>query len=621
MPRATKALLGQSHNFIPTPKVTPHGDKIEAGLERLERDVHLKTFFAGQPLDPSEQPKLYIKSTWRPPPYAIPAEVDRRLHNFRKSIHRLYRKSYGKPNLLPFQRRLMAKLRKQFQYLVGKTDKGLGPFVIEFARYAELGINLLSDQTIYRLISEQEAQALVQQSITSVLSWISKFRKALDDDSALYIQKRTSAASEDPFGYLYLMIKVHKKGPGLSVRPVVSDCSSVINALGKWVDIQLQPIAQGMATYFKDSYTFKETMLDTFDLRPGDRIFTSDAVGMYQNIDTDTAMLTISQHLRDINTKTQYPHYNAEALIAALEIVMRNNIFRFGDLYCKQESGTAMGTPPAPPWATIFEGLKEESAILPRFGSNLPFYKRFLDDIFAVWRCIAATQDEDNQQWLDYKALLNDGCLEWICSERGEKVDFMDLTISIVNNEFKTSLFEKPMSLFLYIPPHSAHPPGVLTGHIFGEVLRINRLCSDSDDITQRIRIFFRRLMRRAHKPSKLLPLFKQAMANAKKYLATSEEEKAAQREKKRSDAQRRVYFHQEFHPQGPKAREIQSLFETHVLNPPGQEPFNRVGFGGSDIPLDALVVANHRPLNLGDLFSYRKINKRNGPPVSSFMK
>ena len=177
------------------------------------------------------------------------------------------------------------------------------------------------------------------------------------------------------------------------------------------------------------------------------------------------------------------------------------------------------------------------------------------------------------------------------------------------------------MSLFLYIPPHSAHPPGVLTGHIFGEVLRINRLCLDSDDITQRIRIFFRRLMRRAHKPSKLLPLFKQAMANAKKYLATSEEEKAAQREKKRSDAQRRVYFHQEFHPQGPKAREIQSLFETHVLNPPGQEPFNRVGFGGSDIPLDALVVANHRPLNLGDLFSYRKINKRNGPPVSSFMK
>ena len=77
------------------------------------------------------------------------------------------------------------------------------------------------------------------------------------------------------------------------------------------------------------------------------------------------------------------------------------------------------------------------------------------------------------------------------------------------------------------------------------------------------------------HKPSKLLPLFKQAPANAKKYLATSEEDKAAQREKKRSDAQRRVYFHQEFHPQGPKAREIQSLFETHVLNPPGQEPFN----------------------------------------------
>ena len=227
----------------------------------------------------------------------------------------------------------------------------------------------------------------------------------------------------------------------------------------------------------------------------------------------------------------------------------------------------------------------------------------------------------NNQQRLDYKALLNDGCLEWICSERSEKVDFMDLTISIVNNGFKTSLFEKPMSLFLYIPPHSAHPPGVLTGHIFGEVLRINRLCLDSDDITQRIRIFFRRLMRRGHKPSKLLPLFKQAMANSKKYLATSEEEKAAQREKKRSDAQRRVYFHQEFHPKVLKLVRFRVSLKLTCINPPGQEPFNRIGFGGSDIPLDALVVANHRPLNLGDLFSYRKINKRNGPPVSSFMK
>ena len=42
------------------------------------------------------------------------------------------------------------------------------------------------------------------------------------------------------------------------------------------------------------------------------------------------------------------------------------------------------------------------------------------------------------------------------------KVDFMDLTISITNGNISTSLFEKPLNLHLYIPPHSAHPTGLL---------------------------------------------------------------------------------------------------------------------------------------------------------------
>ena len=251
-------------------------------------------------------------------------------------------------------------------------------------------------------------------------------------------------------------------------------------------------------------------MLDTFILHPGDRIFTSDAVGMYQNINTDAAMLLISNYLHDKNTQTQYPLYNAKALVAALKIVMRNNIFRFGDLYCKQVSGTAMGTPPAPPWATIFEGLHEETAILPTFKPNFPLYVRFLDDIFGVWRRTTATQEEDDQQWEHYKTMLNDNNgLEWICSKRCDKLDFMDLTISINGTKFETTLYEKPMALHLYIPPNSAHPLGVKTG----EVLRINRLCSDRSDIR--------------NDPSKLLQW-----------------------------------------QMGPQAREIQRLFKTHMLQP-----------------------------------------------------
>ena len=60
------------------------------------------------------------------------------------------------------------------------------------------------------------------------------------------------------------------------------------------------------------------------------------------------------------DNQRHWKHYNAEALTAALRLVMQNNIFRFGNSWFKQKTGTAMGTPPAPPWATIFYFLHED---------------------------------------------------------------------------------------------------------------------------------------------------------------------------------------------------------------------------------------------------------------------
>jgi hypothetical protein len=62
---------------------------------------------------------------------------------------------------------------------------------------------------------------------------------------------------------------------------------------------------------------------------------------------------------------------------------MKNNIFTFGDTIWKQRTGTAMGTPPAPPWATLYYVLHEND-FLPRFEDNLPLYRRFIDDVFGI---------------------------------------------------------------------------------------------------------------------------------------------------------------------------------------------------------------------------------------------
>ena len=69
-------------------------------------------------------------------------------------------------------------------------------------------------------------------------------------------------------------------------------------------------------------------------------------------------------------------------------------------------------------------------------------------------------------------------------------VNYMDMTISIRKDRIVTSLYEKSMNLYLYIPPYSAHPLGVLTGLVSGNILQIHSLCSEQDDINLRMKQF-----------------------------------------------------------------------------------------------------------------------------------
>eukprot|EP00804_Cyclotella_cryptica_P028046 CCRYP_003881-RA/>CCRYP_003881-RA protein AED:0.30 eAED:0.70 QI:0/-1/0/1/-1/0/1/0/152 len=55
-----------------------------------------------------------------------------------------------------------------------------------------------------------------------------------------------------------------------------------------------------------------------------------------------------------------------------------------------------------------------------------------------------------------------------------------------------TTLYEKPQKLYLYIPPHSSHPKGVLIGLIFGQVLCIQCLCLLQQDADKHIQDLLR---------------------------------------------------------------------------------------------------------------------------------
>ena len=209
---------------------------------------------------------------------------------------------------------------------------------------------------------------------------------------------------------------------------------------------------------------------------------------MYTNIPTHTALNLIGKYHNQYQRKhnNEYPK---DAVRAGLHLVMTMNIFTFGDLTLKQLKGTAMGTPqhrPTPQYITEF--MKKNSFhTMPNEWSSIEDSSTTSSEYGAH---ITITNRTHRNGIISKKMNAFPG-RTWEFSERAKTIDFMDMTISINNsNKIETTLFKKRLNLHLYIPPHSAHPPGLLPGIVCGTLFRIFTLCSDNEDKLQRTKFF-----------------------------------------------------------------------------------------------------------------------------------
>ncbi len=310
----------------------------------------------------------------------------------------------------------------------------------KYEQYVSDGLVHLTNAVIYEQLSADSALQAVLDLQEKIEEWLEDNEHIVPDMAQRYIRKNMAECMKNPFGQFYLMYKIHKgkKNGQWPTRPVCSDVSSISHGLGKWVTEQLMPVARAQKSYFKDSFELK-AMLDKLVMTPNARFWKADAQSMYTFIDTPPALAEISAYLR-AEEGVSFHHYRSETLIAALHLIFENNYFKFGDTYWLQKSGTGMGISPAPPWATIFFGLYE-NVLLPRWAERVSFYKRFIDDVLGVWLCHPCPS-QDRLLWNDF---CNDmqqwHGLVWDCEAPSTSVDFMDLSISIVGNRVKTTIY------------------------------------------------------------------------------------------------------------------------------------------------------------------------------------
>ena len=623
-PANLRSLLGLCLKFIPTPRYnTPWSVFRDHSLPRFDRSLRLKAFFAhrhnGTDLidDPAAfanlpdieddyNPRLHVPSDWYPPDGCRhPAQLVERFARFSLALRALVHKKRSRPNLLPHQRRALQHLRAQRDFLVINCDKNLGPAIIERDEYIKLVIrDHLSDADTYRRLSPVEADIVAKAIVRLFDDWYRLRAKDLTKEECTFLSYHR-AHYTSVFSTFYATAKVHKAA--LSTRPIVSTSGTLLYALGVWCDSKLQLAAQRQRSYFKNSFALKKE-LDGITLPPNARLFTADAVSMYTNIPTNLALRKITAYLNEHH----FPGVPIQALMTALALVMKYNVFTFGDTTWRQRTGTAMGTPPAPPWANLYFAVFENS-FLPDFDDDLILYRRFIDDVFGIFLYDPARPD----RFADLTAALNhpSSRLTWTVEPLSDTVDFMDLTITIDGARLRTRLFEKVHNLHLYIPPHSCHSPGLLPGMVHGQVFRIFTLCSDRADQTSATRAFFRHLQLRGYSADKIRPLFKAAIRRALHYTGP------CNKRFKASQMARSVLFHLRFHPLNPPSSELQRLWNRYICRPPmPQRPLWKFrNYRFKKIEVDRMIVAYSRPPNLSNLLSYRRLRDDSGPPASSF--
>ena len=624
LPLHTKQLLGLGLKFIPVPPINITQDDLARTLDRFERDIGLRIYFAGDQSDDTYDPsELHKKSSWRAP--LPPREIDSRLSTFQRELEKIFVRRKAVPNLSTAQQRILQDLRKNDNIVILSADKGLGPVGVTRHKYIEWGMKHLNDSSTYSYVSNEEAHVATDDLYYQIFQWTRKYRSDLGDNTADYIQDKIKQARNDPFSYFYLLAKLHKSP--ISTRPVCSDCASLPHSVGKWVDRQLQPIVKKQHTYFKNSFELKQ-LFDTMEPLPANAcLFTYDAISMYTNIDTQQCIDRLTFFLSDTATIQKFPHLKPTALIEAIKIVMNNNRMRFSDSIVHQHKGIAMGMAPAPSIANLFVAIYEASNIVTFPQSHLPFLRRFIDDGFGIW-LRDGDHDKDEQQWESFQNIINAMGLTWEFSPRSHAVTFMDLNVTLSDGRISTSLYAKPMALHLYLPPTSCHTPGLTVGLIHGHFYRLFMLCSHEKDIELEIYNFFNRLLDRGYSLPTLVPIFLNAENKARtrraQQLLLQQNLHTGPEIDSRCTAlsvhtpsslnDKSVCLHLRYHPANPPSRTIQALWRRHVLTPPGETPLfdlkNRAGFS---VDVRRLIIAYSRAPNLGNILSCRKI-KANTP-------
>ena len=165
------------------------------------------------------------------------------------------------------------------------------------------------------------------------------------------------------------------------------------------------------------------------------------------------------------------------------------------------------------------------------------------------------------------------------------------------------------MNLFLYIPNHSAHTPGLLKSLAYGLISTYKRQNSSQEDFKENVRRLYNRLITRGYEREQLLTLFQDITAKLDSRKNQNLDHNPICKSTKSNGNKHGsspLFFHLPYHPKGISRRFIQQMYKEKCEKPDDLgESFTELTTElGGRMRIPKLTVAYNRPKNLRDLLS-----------------
>lgn len=319
--------------------------------------------------------------------------------------------------------------------VISKADKGNTVVILDRNSY---------DQKVTDIIQGSDFQQLVSDPtkvFSSELKHMTENVSYIEPNSLKYVVPMNPRAP-----MLYGLPKIHKIN--VPIRPVVSYIGAPAYGLSKHLNYLLKSRSN-----FHPKFSLKNS-LDLIDkvkevnLPHNAKLMSLDVESLFTNVPFEECLQILEGHFE----RQRVHPGEADELISLTRMCMEQNYFRFNNQYFKQKEGLAMGSPLSPLMADIFMDYFENKYFVGQ--PHILYYYRYVDDIIMCWtgtlRQIDIFVRKINNLHPKIKFTLE--------LEVDKALNFLDLTVSRIDNRHDFQIYRKPTYTDVTIPESSCHP-------------------------------------------------------------------------------------------------------------------------------------------------------------------